>query len=91
MASGALKHLFKGGRADPKEPGVVPGAVFRKTRSDFVVETAKIVAVTRDPVGIPHVRFDVTFQGPAQLRLADGQRLLSLSSFREHFGVRGRA
>jgi len=90
MPSSRFKRLF-GGRGDSRrrpEIGVAPGSVFRKVRSDHLIETATVRAVLRDGVGIPHVRFDVSFHTPSQTPYAEDQRLLALASFTEHFRER---
>jgi hypothetical protein len=67
---------------------VLPGAVFRKVRPDNLIETAKVLSVTKDGYGIPHVRYDLTFEGPTHFSFGEGERLLSVASFTERFPER---
>lgn len=94
MPSSRFRRLF-GAKAHRRtaraESGLAPGSVFQKIRSDHMIETATVLAVLRDRVGIPHVRFDVIFHTPSQMPYAEDQRLLSLASFTEHFRERVRA
>ncbi|MGE0120656.1 MAG: hypothetical protein AB7S71_18450 [Dongiaceae bacterium] len=69
-------------------PELEPGAMFRNVRSGNFVETAKVLAVTKDGLGIPHVRFDVTVDTPSKIRLVEGRRILSLASFTQQFPQR---
>ena len=67
------------------------GSQFRRTHSDSLVETARVLAVASDGSGIPHVRFEVVFEKPDGVRpYHDGPRMLALSTFattyREHVG-----
>jgi hypothetical protein len=55
------------------------GALFCRSRGWTVVETVRIIAVSRDAQGIPHVRYEV--QAGRGSRPED-QRTLSLESFR---------
>jgi len=89
MPSSRFRRIFmeKRRRAGP-ESGLVPGAVFRKVRSDHVIETATVLAVLRDGAGVPHVRYDVTFHTPARVPYSEDRRLLSLASFTEYFRER---
>ena len=68
-------------RHDPDLLQVEPGAVFRRVRSNNLVETARVLAITTDNVGIPHVRIEISVAGPHYARVAQGQRLLSLAAF----------
>ncbi len=87
MPSSRFQRLFGGERhRKPRlESGLAPGSVFRRVRSDRLIETATVRAVLRDRVGIPHVRFDVIVHTPSQMPYAEEQRLLSLASFTEYF------
>ena len=72
-------------KSEPPKTALAPGAVFRKVRPDKFVETAKVLALTEDRFGIPHVRFDVSFESPSHRRLTEGIRMLSVETFNEHF------
>ena len=64
---------------------VIEGSVFRRTTPGKIVETARVLAVSKDSVGIPHVRFSVHYE---RVDTADELRTLALSSFSELFSER---
>jgi len=72
-------------KGEPRKTDIALGAVFRKVRPDNFIETAKVLALTADRFGIPHVRFDVSFESPSHRRQAEGVRMLSVETFTEHF------
>ncbi len=59
---------------------VSKGASFSRPQTFDMMETAKIIAIGTDHLGIPHVRYNVKLSG--HLRCAEEQRTLSLESFR---------
>jgi hypothetical protein len=64
---------------------VATGAVFHRLVNGRVVDTAEVLALSRDSAGIPHVRFNVHHErtdGPDELRT------LSVAVFREIFTER---
>lgn len=61
------------------------GSVFRVVRSDNMVETAKVLSVTADCCGIPHVSYEVSIGREDQEVSTEGPRVLSLSSFAQHY------
>ena len=63
---------------------VVAGSSYRHTHLDLV-EVARVLSICRDPFGIPHVRFMVSYERRAQKVLEDGPRILSLSAFTSHY------
>jgi hypothetical protein len=69
-------------------PELEPGATYRNIRAGNLVETARVLAVTKDGLGIPHVRYDVTVDTPSKIRLVEGRRILSLASFTQQFPER---
>ncbi len=75
-------------RKNDREPELHAGAVFRNVRHGNLVETARILAVTQDGQGIPHVRFDVTLDSPGKIRLVEGRRMLCVASFTQQFPER---
>ena len=85
MALTNLKLPVRWRRNDEDLPAVEPGAVFRRVRPNNLIETARVLAVTTDNVGIPHVRVDISVDGPHYARVAQGQRLLSLAAFVSDF------
>lgn len=61
-------------------PSLSEGASFRRSRGSDIVETAKVLAVTSDSAGIPHVRFSLHIAGRCEV--AEEQRTLALDWFR---------
>ena len=87
----ALSHLRLRGRrrrSDDEAPFIEPGDVYRRVRANNLIETARVLAVTTDNVGIPHVRVDIQVDGPHYARISQGQRLLSLAAFAADFTER---
>src|SRR5882672_7184955 len=69
-------------------PKLEPGEMFRHVRAGNFVETAKVLAIMKDGLGIPHVRFDMTVDTPSKIRLVEGRRILSLASFTQLYRER---
>ena len=88
MVPRGLKIVGWFSKEERRDVEVEPGAVFRKVRPDNLIETAKVLSVTKDGYGIPHVRYDLSFEGPTLLRFGEGERLLSVASFTERFPER---
>jgi hypothetical protein len=63
---------------------VQPGGVYRHC-TQKLTETAEVLALMTDEMGIPHVRFRVTIQAPYQRPFVDGPRTLNLRSFMERY------
>lgn len=63
---------------------VKAGSVFRRVRRDNMIETARVLSVGEDCLGIPHVRFQVCFERPNRTFLKDA-RVLALESFARHY------
>jgi hypothetical protein len=61
------------------------GAVFRRVHPDQMVEKARVLSVAPGPMGIPHVRFAVSFERARFAFFEDGPRVLALSSFAEFY------
>lgn len=74
-------------RAD-RQQLVREGAVFRRVHPDQLVEKARVLSVAPGPMGIPHVRFAVSFERARFAFFEDGPRLLALSSFTEFYQER---
>jgi hypothetical protein len=71
-----------------KEP-VSVGAKFERIHADRTVETAKVLSVMKDPLGIPHVRFALSIKLPQrQKALREGSRLLALDAFSQAYRSR---
>jgi hypothetical protein len=64
---------------------ITEGSVYRRTTRGKSVETARVIAVSKDSVGITHVRFSVHYE---RVDTADELRTLALSSFAELFSER---
>lgn len=67
---------------------VKSGSAFRRLHSGRMVETAEILSVYTDGVGIPHVRFDVIFDKPQRPQYRDGPRILAVKTFFENYRER---
>lgn len=59
---------------------VRPGSTFRRKDDNTATETARVVSVGTDIMGIPHVRYDLVIERPHR-RMTDGPRSLSGRSF----------
>jgi hypothetical protein len=75
-------------KRDESGPNLEPGSVYRNVKQGNVVETARVLGITRDGLGIPHVRYDVTLDSPGKIRLVEGRRILCLAAFAEQFKER---
>lgn len=64
------------------------GNVFRVVRSDNMVETARVLSVSPDSCGIPHVSYEVSIGKDDHEVFTEGPRVLSLSSFAELYPER---
>jgi hypothetical protein len=62
------------------------GEQFVRTRPDRTVETAHVLSIMKDPLGIPHVRYDLTVKKPQRpTSVYEGPRLLALEAFAEAY------
>lgn len=65
---------------------VQPGYVYQRRRRDDWVEVAKVLAITDDSLGIPHVVFDLSIEhNDRQLTAMPDRRTLNLRSFQDSF------
>tara|TARA_Y100001968_G_scaffold271533_1_gene263217 strand:- start:3081 stop:3470 length:390 start_codon:yes stop_codon:yes gene_type:complete len=64
------------------------GSQFRHVRRDGLIETARILSVATDLHGIPHVRFQVSFDRPDQNQVDGGARMLALKAFADRYRER---
>lgn len=65
------------------------GVTFRRERSDRTIEFARVLSVAADAFGIPHVRYEVTFEKSFMTsRIVDGPRVLALSTFADTYQER---
>ncbi len=74
-------HWFKHG---DQKSDVRVGAIFRHAMSGNAVETAKVVEVGRDSLGIPHVTYDLKVE-KGRLAAYEERRTLGLESFKSRF------
>jgi hypothetical protein len=77
-----IDKWFKSG-SRPDEVKV--GAEFRKERRGNIVEIAKVLEIVPDPMGVPHVHYEVSIQS-AHHKCFEEHRTLGLASFAERFG-----
>lgn len=66
---------------------VTEGAVYRRLGTDDSVETARVLSVGEDVLGIPHVRFRVSIH-KAQTAYVDEERILSEECFTDRYRER---
>ena len=64
------------------------GDSYRRQHRFKFVETATVVGLRSDPVGIPHVRFVVEFERPDAGRVEGGSRILALRYFMNNYRER---
>jgi hypothetical protein len=84
MAEKRSRRLF-GSKQEPDT--IKPGAQFMRKRDDQTIETAEVRGIYLDPLGIPHVRYNLQIANPGKVQkvFLEGPRVLSLSAFAEHF------
>ena len=69
-----------------KRPEVREGATFRHKGPGNTTETAKVLGIVSDPMGIPHVRFDLIVErNKRPLDSLATSRTLNLQSFSSYF------
>ncbi len=78
MSSSLLRRF---GWNEPPQEVVKPGSSYRRSRGDHFTETATVLDLRSDSLGIPHVRFAVAFDRPSAGRYEGGLRILALRSF----------
>ena len=77
--------FFRRPIASDQFPELKPGDSYRRPRRDRVAETATVLTLCADPVGIPHVRFNVAFDHVESGRLEGGMRILAVQAFCEAY------
>jgi len=65
-----------------------PGSTFQRVHRDSRVETAQVLSVGTDSYGIPHVRFQVSFNRIDRNQFDGGARMLALKSFADQYRER---
>ena len=63
---------------------VMIGSVFRNIRNGNIIETARVLDIVPDPMGVPHVHFMVSVKSAHQDSFEE-QRTLGLATFAEKF------
>ena len=72
-----------------KRPEAVEaGHLYRRIRSGRVEETARVMSISSDRAGIPHVRFLLMFGRPDRRGEPAEERTLALSAFMELYPER---
>ena len=62
-------------------PEVRPGCSFSRQHKGRVTEKVTVLDLKNDPAGIPHVRFEVTFERRFSDRVERGLKVLALDTF----------
>lgn len=69
-----------------RAPDVRSGAIFRRKGPGDLIETAKVIQVEPDALGIPHVSFDVKIEKVKNDKSTfKARRTLNLMTFSTHF------
>lgn len=71
-------------RPSPRRQEVKVGSVFRNVRPGNIIETAKVLDIAPDSMGVPHVHFSVSIHSAHQ-QCFEEQRTLGLATFAERF------
>ncbi|MDJ0609152.1 MAG: hypothetical protein QNJ67_09250 [Kiloniellales bacterium] len=86
MLSATVGQFFRSGRSNKTGPEIKVGAIYRHHGPGNVVETAKVVEVEADSMGIPHVRYEVLVeQSQVRHNRFAACRTLNLETFKDHF------
>jgi hypothetical protein len=64
------------------QPEIKPGDRYRRSHGKGMMETATVVDLRTDHLGIPHVRFHVRFEREASEHIETATRILALGAFR---------
>jgi len=81
MFAQQLGQLFKN---EKHRQDVKVGAVFRNIRRGNIIETAKVLDIAPDSMGVPHVHYTLSIQSTHQEGVEE-HRTLGLASFAEKF------
>jgi len=75
--------LFKRGR---RMALIKAGDLFSRTHPDRTVEIARVLAVSTDGYGIPHIRYEIKFHRPQRSNsFFEGPRVLALGTFADTY------
>jgi hypothetical protein len=81
MLAQQIGHWFKSG---VHRQEVKIGGVFRNIRKGNIIETARVLDIAPDPMGVPHVHFMVSVKRSHQ-DCFEEHRTLGLATFAERF------
>ncbi len=81
MFAQSLGHWFKN---TSRQQEVKVGDVFRNIRRGNIIETAKVLDIVPDSMGVPHVHFRISIESGHQECFQE-ERTLGLTSFAERF------
>ncbi len=81
MLAQQIGQWFKSG---VRRQEVKIGGVFRNVRRGNIVETARVLDIVPDPMGVPHVHFMVSV-GSVHQNCFEEHRTLGLATFAERF------
>ena len=81
MFAQLIGEWFKSGA---RRQEVTIGGVFRNIRKGNIIETARVLDIVPDPMGVPHVHFMVSVKG-SHRECFEEQRTLGLATFAERF------
>jgi hypothetical protein len=65
-----------------------PGESYRRLLGNYVTETATVLDLRNDSLGIPHVRFRVRFERNASETIETALRLLAVPAFQTVYPTR---
>ncbi len=71
-------------KSDARRQEVKIGGVFRNIRKGNIIETARVLDIAPDPMGVPHVHFMVSVANTHQ-KCFEEHRTLGLATFAERF------
>lgn len=71
-------------KTEKRRQEVKVGAIFRNVRRGNIIETAKVLDIAPDSMGVPHVHFALSVQSTHQEGVEE-HRTLGLATFAEKF------
>jgi hypothetical protein len=72
----------------PKTPEIKPGDCYSRSHGLGLKETATVLDLRNDPLGIPHVRYWVRFERQTSEHSETNFRMLALGAFRSVYRQR---
>lgn len=86
MFADTVGHFFRASQKEAELPELRIGGTYRHSGPGNIIETARVLEVGPDPMGIPHVRFEVLVeQSQVRHNRFATVRTLNLHTFRSHF------